>query len=150
MRAKKYPNAKLLTICLDEKDVSYLDDHRGKVTRGDYLIESMYSLKNEQSQVFKNTIENYKKLSSEVHELKKQLMFEQSRNKKQNIVPSLNNDIEFKNWIKEKGVTSAANWLNLFTKNSEFLIPKQILNEKQLKAAYEDIIKNSKQIEPGA
>lgn len=78
-RPKKYLNAKWLTICLDDKDINYLDDHRGKVTRGDYLKESMYALKGEHSQDLKNSIDKIKLLSVENHELKRQLMFTQSK-----------------------------------------------------------------------
>lgn len=78
-RPKKYTKSRTICIYLDDKDLNFLDDHRGKVTRGDYLTESMYALKDTVSQKIKESDEKMKQLSAENHELKRQLMFERSR-----------------------------------------------------------------------
>lgn len=82
MRPKRYKNYTLVTIGLDQKDIDFLDDHRGKVARGEYLREGMYSLKGETSETLKNLIEKTKQQSKNIEELKRQLLFERSRNNK--------------------------------------------------------------------
>lgn len=131
MRPKKYQKSRQLTITIDDKDISYLDDHRGKVTRGDYLIESMYALKTENSERFKEMTASVKQLSQENHELKKQVMFMESKYRTSKTLeePNLSEDIELIKWYEDKNIAEqiskmgrSINWENLFDKNMINLI----------------------------
>lgn len=150
MRPKKYNNSKQLTITLDDKDKEYLDDHRGKVTRGDYLIAGMYSLKNETSNYFKAMTEKYKILSQENQELKKQIMFIQSKNIKSSEPEiSVYSDSELLRWYDEKEMQQqisnhgrGINWENLFDKNITFLSLK-LKDHKELEKFCIEKFKNN-------
>ncbi len=127
MRPKKYIKARYLTICLDDKDVDFLDDHRGKVTRGDYLIHSMYALRPEQSDQLKEMKEKDQRNSQEIHELKKQILFLQSRLGKQESMPA-QDDPQSEEWFKKLEANfrdawntdkSTINWRMLHEKNPD-------------------------------
>ncbi len=118
MRPKKYKNHQAISISVDEKDIEFLDSHRGKLTRGDYLIESMYAIKQESSDHIKELTERYKQLSIENQELKKELMFLRSKHK------PVTSDNELIKWYDARDMTEvitkfgdSVNWKNLFDKN---------------------------------
>ncbi len=150
MRPKKYVRSRLLTICVDDKDVSYLDDHRGKVTRGDYLRESMYALKGEHSEELKTSTEKIKQLSAENHELKKQLLFEQSKNKKSAPVIEIN-EVELIKFYEEKKIAEAirnpprggVQWSTLHDRNLERLSIIGIGDKKVLESKCMSIFRNN-------
>ena len=128
MRPKKYLKSQQLTITIDDKDKQFLDDHRGKMTRGDYLIEGMYALKNETSNRLKDITEKYKQISQENHDLKRQLMFSQSRTNSRlesNLI--VHSDMELERWYEENKMKEhitnmgrGINWQNVFDKNIIF------------------------------
>lgn len=150
MRPKKYLKSRQLTITVDDKDLSFMDDHRGRVTRGDYLIEGMYALKGEHSTHLKEMTEKYKQMSNENHELKRQLLFEQSRNKNHN-VPDVNtySDTELLKWYDEKNMQQqisthgrGINWQNLYDKNITFLSLK-LKDHKEVEKFCMELFKNN-------
>lgn len=125
MRPKKYIKARSILICVDDKDLSFLDDHRGKVTRGDYLIESMYNIKKEQSDRIKDITLKYQQISQENHELKKQLLFMKSKQKSsQNQEIDKDKLIQFYNEkLKENfNKNIVIDWKHLFEKNESYLV----------------------------
>lgn len=92
-RKPKYSCPRTISGYADDKDILYCDDHKGeKIGRMEFLIECMYATKGNHEQIRK-TSEEISKLKAENHELKKQLMFEQTKNKKYTIT-SNNNDLE--------------------------------------------------------
>lgn len=132
MRPKKYKAYRLLTIGLDQKDIEFLDDHRGKIPRGDYLREAMYTMKGENSETLKTNAEKIKLLSNEVHELKKQLMFEQTKLHKlkprQEAPLSENKELQRLKWWNEKQIKQKIDemgvgrvvWETLFAKSLDY------------------------------
>ena len=150
MRPKKYLKSQQLTITIDDKDKQFLDDHRGKMTRGDYLIEGMYALKNEFSNRLKEMTEKNKQLSAENHELKKQLMFSQSKTISRlepNII--MVHDMELEKWYEEKNMKEqitnmgrGINWKNVFDKNIVFFSAR-LKDHKELEKFCIDRFKNN-------
>lgn len=120
MRPKKYKQVRYMCVCLDEKDISFLDDHRGKITRGDYLVECMYSMKTEHPDRFKELIEQTQKLSSTVCELKQQI---QQQVSKTETTINITSDDTITAWYEEKQIQKHLeegvniNWQNLYEKS---------------------------------
>lgn len=101
-RPKKYLNREDIEISIDAKDKSYLDDHRGKLSRGEYLIESMYALKGDTR--IKEALTLVQELKKENYELKRQLLFEQSKNKPVKIETSPEILQSREKWWNEKSI----------------------------------------------
>jgi hypothetical protein len=79
-RPQKYKRGRVTSVYTDEIDLKYLDEHRGKLSRSEYLIEAMYSLKGDTRIV--EALSSVKEKDKEIYELKRQLLFERSKKSK--------------------------------------------------------------------
>lgn len=75
---KRYQKLRYLHICIDDKDLNFLDDHRGKVARGQYLVQCLYASRGDHQRISEN-LTTISQLQKENHELKRQLLFSQSK-----------------------------------------------------------------------
>jgi hypothetical protein len=124
-RPPKYKRGRPTSVYTDETDLKYLDEHRGKLSRSEYLIEAMYALKGDTRIQVALTLVKAK--DKEIYELKRQLLFEQSKNKKQ--APEIEiNEAGLIKFYEDKRLGelitkfgSSINWQNLFDKNIEQL-----------------------------
>lgn len=133
MRPKKYFKPRYLTICIDDKDMEYLDDRRGKMTRGDYFTEAMYALRPEQSDKLRESAEKIKAQAAEIHELKKQLLFERTRGGRagyKSVQAGYEDAADLVCFYEEKDLgalissqtsRNSINWENLYNRNIERL-----------------------------
>ncbi len=79
-RPQKYKRGRVTSVYTDEIDLKYLDEHRGKLSRSEYLVECMYSLKGDTRIV--EALSSVKEKDKEIYELKRQLLFERSKKSK--------------------------------------------------------------------
>ena len=72
-RPKKYQKGRILALSFDDKDISFLDDHRGRIPRGQYLIELMYACHD--SERIYNLLSDIQELKRKNYELAREKMF---------------------------------------------------------------------------
>lgn len=136
-RPNKYIRGIVTSVYTDEIDISFLDDHRGKLSRSEYLIEAMYAMHGDQR--IKAAFELVKEKDKEIYELKRELMFERTKNKRAR--PSIKqNEEKLTQFYTDKNLTevikkygSNINWASLFDRNIERLTGV-VKDSKQLEA----------------
>lgn len=64
-RPKQYSRLSIINVSLDGKDLDFLDDHRGDIPRGKFLIHCMYTSRNEVN----NLETEFNKLKKRIEEL---------------------------------------------------------------------------------
>jgi len=101
-RTPKYSQPRTISGYLDADDLKFIDDHRGKIGRMPFLMECMYAAKGIHEKL-KITDSEISRLKTENHELKTQLLFEQSKRTKA-IAPT--NTIE----LIKKAISLLSKW----------------------------------------
>ncbi len=99
-RPPKYKRGRVTSVYADEIDLKYLDDHRGKLSRSEYLIEAMYALKGDTR--IQEVLALLKLKDKEIYELREQLRFEKFKKQKQEASGALVESSEIlEKWWKE-------------------------------------------------
>lgn len=119
-----------ISIRFSQKDLDFMDEHRGNLSRNVYLSECMYKMS---SKDVENIIEKEQLISelrAEIQDLKKQIMFSQPKNKSSptHVLPQKNEDGQLIKWYNELKLQEniskfgrSVNWNTLFDRHIDFL-----------------------------